>query len=255
MQIEQRLEFIDSLVMPEIITPRSIEPYNSTINETPSDPNKNGASVLPDTINVYFAGVSQQNRDDVDACKLLMQNAATKMFPNDNQLIDWYKFYVNGLFNLGWAKQAHQLQDYTIKKTGLTMDAVALDVLTGLIGNKALLFAELAGKAVDIIKGDQKYINIYERNLKVGQQTKFDIAPVWQDADGYATMILNCTSVDVRESTKGILWWKSTRQSTSVKSGAVQTYLSPRHFDPLRDAVYEKIGKAGKDFIGKLPDF
>lgn len=254
MLLEQQLEFIDSLVMPKTQKPYSIKPFSSPADKIPIDPDKNGASVSPDTINVYFAGVSQQNRDDVDACKLLMQNAATVKFPDDDQLIDWYKFYVNGLFQIGWAKTTFQMQDYTIKRTGLTMDAVALDVLKGLIGNKAMLFSELAGKAVDMVKGDQKYIDLYERNVKVGKQAKFDIAPVWQDANGYATMILNCTSVDVRESSRGILWWKSTSQSTTVKSGAVQTYLTKR-FEPLRDAVYAKIEKNGLDFIAQLPDF
>lgn len=253
MHIEQRLEFIDSLVMPDVITPYSIKPFSSPTTETPIDPNKSGVGVSPGTINLFFEGVSEQNRKDVNACKVLMQNAASKMFPNDDQLVDWYKYYVDGLFKMGWAKQTYQMQDYTIKRTGLTMDAVALDVVAGLIGNKAKLFAELSGKAVDTIKGDQQYISIYESNVKVGQQTKFDIAPVWQEANGYATMILNCTSVDVRESTRGILWWKSTRQSTTVKSGAVMTYLT-EEFEQLRSAVYAKNKKSALAFIDQLPD-
>jgi hypothetical protein len=251
MHIEERLEFIDSLTLPLITSPRTFAPNDKPL----VDPNKDGGSVTPDNINVYFAGVSQQNREDVDASKLLMQNAANKLFPNDDQLVDWYKYYTNGLSKIGWVLQAKQMQSYTIKKVGLTMDAVALDVLQGLIGNKAALFAELAGKAVDIVKGNEQLIRIYDSNVKVGKQTKFDIAPVWQDNDGYAQMILNCTSVDVRESTRGILWWKSTHQSTTVESGAVQTYLNPRVYEQLRAAVLQKLGQGGKDFIAQLPDF
>jgi hypothetical protein len=254
MHIEQRLEFIDSLVMPDVVTPYSFKPFSSPADESSIDPNKSSAGILPGTINVFFEGVSEQNRRDVNACKVLMQNAANKLYPNDDQLGDWYKYYVDGLFKMGWAKQTYQMQDYTIKRAGLTMDTVALDVIKGLIGNRAALFSDLASKAIDTIKGDKKYIDIYESSAKVGQQTKFDIAPVWQEANGYATMVLNCTSVDVQESSKGILWWKSSRQSTTVKSGAVMTYLT-EDFEPLRSAVYAKNKKNALAFIDQLPDF
>ena len=68
-------------------------------------------------------------------------------------------------------------------------------------------------------------------------------------------MVLNCIAMDARESTRGILFWKSTKQSTTIKSGAVRTYLDTKVFSGLRESLYEKFSENGKKFIDDLPDF
>jgi hypothetical protein len=68
-------------------------------------------------------------------------------------------------------------------------------------------------------------------------------------------MLLNCISLDARESTRGILFWKSTQQSTTIKTGAVRTYLDTQVFSGLRSELYSRFTEAGKKFIKDLPDF
>ncbi|MNP83222.1 hypothetical protein D3C76_1821070 [compost metagenome] len=68
-------------------------------------------------------------------------------------------------------------------------------------------------------------------------------------------MILSCTSVDVRESTRGILWWKSTTKSTAVKSQATPVYLNTQVYARVRNTVLGKLGTAAEDFIDSIPGF
>ncbi|MCY1461719.1 hypothetical protein D9M71_794030 [compost metagenome] len=102
---------------------------------------------------------------------------------------------------------------------------------------------------------DPGAIKIFDSHKKLGTQAKFDVAPVWLDNGGQANMILNCISLDARESTRGILFWKSTKQSTTIKSGAVRTYLDTNIFSGLRASLYKKYSESGKKFIDDLPDF
>lgn len=258
MYLEERLEFIDSLpalplqpVSDElIITARSLN------NAPPHDINKPTASVMPETIDAFMPGVSQDIIDDVNLCKLVMQNAASKLYPNDAQLFEWYKYYVNGLDKLGWVVQNQNIQEVTIKKIGLTMDQVALEVAISLIGaNAAGVLANVAKQALDHVQKNPRAIEIFNRNSKIGQQAKFDIAPVWVDKNNQPNMVLNCISLDARESNRGILFWKSTTHSTTIKSGAVRSYLDNKVFAGLRDELYGKYTEAGKKFIIDLPDF
>ena len=255
MLLEERLEFIDSL--PSL--PPSTTPAIRTFAESedqPHDVNKPTASVMPDTIDAFLPGVPQQTIDDVNLCKLVMQNAATKLYPEDAQLFEWYKYYVNGLGKLGWAIQNKNIQETIIRKTGLTMDQVALEVSAGLIGaNAAAILATVAIKAVETVQNNPGAIQVFNRDKKLGTQAKFDIAPVWVDATGQANMILNCISLDAKESTRGILFWRSTTQQTKIKTGAVRTYLDPKVFSGLSDDLYKKYNEAGKKFILELPDF
>ena len=256
MHLEERLEFIDSLPpLPFSSTP-SIRSYSIQPDKPPHDTDKPTASVMPDTINAFLPGVKQEIIDDVNLCKLVMQNAASVKFPEDDQLFEWYKYYVDGLSRFGWVTQNKNIQEVTIKKTGLTMDQVALEIAAGLIGaNAAGILANIAKQAIDQVQKSPDAIKLFDTNKKLGKQAKFDIAPVWVDANGQANMVLNCISLDARESSRGILFWKSTKSSTTIKTGAVRTYLDNKIFAGRRAALYKKFGEAGDKFIDDLPDF
>lgn len=254
MHIEERLEFIDTLAPLPILTTRSFT--NIQPSAPPHDPNKPTASAMPDTINAFLPGVSDQIIADVNLCKLVMQNAADKLYPDDSQLFEWYKYYVNGLSKLGWVIQSRNMQDITINRTGLTMEQVALEIVAGLIGaSPAAILAGVAQKAIAELKNNPGAIQIFDKNKTLGYNAKFDIAPVWVGGNGMPNMVLNCTSLDARESTRGILFWKSTTKSTAIKSGAVHTYLDSKVFSRLSNSLYDKYTEAGKKFIFDLPDF
>lgn len=255
MHIEERFEFIDSLAPLPIDTTPKIRAF-STIETPPHDPDKATATVLPNTIDVYMPGTPQQIIDDVDLCKLIMQNDATKLYPAESQLFEWYKHYVKGLSKLGWSISNKSFQEVTIQRTGLTIDQVALDIAKGLIGADAAQTLARVGKlAVDTLQKSPGAIEIFEKDKKLGAQTKFDIAPVWVDDNGKANMVLNCISLDARESKTGVLFWKSTKKSTTVKSGAVRIDLNNETFSAIRGALRAKFNKEAEKFIESLGDF
>lgn len=256
MHMEERLEFIDSLPPLPAASNERIIMRRSLTSAPHHNIDKPTASVMPDTINAFLPGVSQQTIDDVNLCKLVMQNAATKLYPEDAQLYEWYKYCVSGLDNLGWVIQNKNMETVTVRKIGLTMDQVALHVASALIGaGPAAILANAAQLAVDVVQRDPGAIQIFDRNRKTGTQSKFDIAPVWVDTNNQPNMLLNCISLDARESTRGILFYKSTQQSTTIKTGAVRTYLDTQVFSGLRSELYSRFTEAGKKFIKDLPDF
>ncbi|CAN7708909.1 MULTISPECIES: hypothetical protein [Pseudomonas] len=259
MYIEERLEFIESLAplapLPTLIT-RSFANLENEQGAVKHDESKPTASVMPDTINTFFPGISTEIIDDVNLCKLVMQNAASKKYPKEEQLSDWYKYYVDGLSKLGWVIQNKQLKDVTIKRIGLTMDQIAVEIVAGLLGPQAAsTLAYVAQKALVEVKKGQRTIEIFNSNKDTGKTNKFEIAPVFLDASGQPNMVLNYVSMNAQESTRGILFWKSTSQSTSIKSGATRAYLDRKVFSRLSDSLYDKFTEAGKKYIIDLPDF
>jgi hypothetical protein len=255
MLLEERLEYINSLPsLPPIIMPRGFTDLSQ--GTPPHDINKPTGSVMPDTINAFLPGVSQQIIDDVNLCKLVMQRAATKKYPDDKQLFEWFKEYVDGLSMMGWGIQNKDIRETTIKKVGLTMDQVALDITSGLLTpGAAATLAKVGKQAVEAVQKSPKAIQLFNSDKKLGTQAKFDIAPVWMDSNGQANMVLTCISLDARESSRGILFWKSTKQSTAVKSGAVRLVLSNSDFNNIRSTLVTKYTSAAKNYIENLPDF
>ena len=85
MHIEERLEFVDSLpALPAVIKPRA---FSLNTPDTPIDPDKESGTVGPEMMNIYMPGVSEQNREDVDNCKLLVQNAAIHKAQSENKKV------------------------------------------------------------------------------------------------------------------------------------------------------------------------
>lgn len=253
MYIEERLDFVESLPsLPQVKTPRA---FSAKPDNLPIDPSKPSGTVGPNMMDVFVDGVSVQNREDVDHCKLLMQNAASQKYDIKKELEQWYTYYIQGLRNLGWTYSKINIQDKIIQKTGLTMDAVAFDILQGLVGANAPHLAMLAGKAVEGVKSEDGLIKIYERNADKGYTANFDITPAWQTREGAPMMILSFISVDIRESSRGILWWKSTTKSTAVKSMATPVYLNTQVYGRVRGKVLEKLGKAAEDFLDDIPGY
>lgn len=253
MHLEQRLEFIDSLpALPAIIRPRA---FSANTADTAIDPNKESATVGPEMINVYMPGVSEQSREDVDNCKLLVQNAASQLYDPIKDLHRWYDYYIQSLAKLGWVTQAFQVKNQTIKSSGLTMDVLAVHVLQGLVGANAPKLAQLAAIAVEGIKSDEGLINIYNRKANVGSDAKFDLSPVWQTSQGSPMMVLNCNTLNVRESTRGILFWKSTSQSTAIRTAAQASYLNLAVYERVRHSVLDKLGQAADDYLEGIPGF
>ncbi len=60
-----------------------------------------GAAVVRGSITSFVTGLSSQARDDVQNSTLLMQLAADKKYNPDTQREEWFKFYTDGLANLG----------------------------------------------------------------------------------------------------------------------------------------------------------
>lgn len=260
MHIEERLEFLESVPALAPIKTATARSFSSALpsnqqTQAPIDPNKESGTVGPDMMNIYLPGVTQQNREDVDNCKLLMQNYASQKYDRNKELRQWYKEYTNGLHKLGWTINNIHSQDITIQRTGLTMDAVAFDILQGFVGTNAPRLAALTNKAVEGVKGEDGLIKIYDRNASKGYDAAFDISPVWQTREGSPMMVLSYTSVDVRESTRGILWWKSTTKSTRVISEATPVYLNTLVYGAVRNKVLQLLGNAANDFLDSIPGF
>jgi hypothetical protein len=68
-------------------------------------------------------------------------------------------------------------------------------------------------------------------------------------------MVLNCNTLDVRESTHGILFWKSTSQETRIQTAAQAVYLNVDVYAQVRNGVLKKLGRAAEEALGEIPGY
>lgn len=252
MLLEQRFEFIDELAALPVTPIRSFSSANARPAHNINSPT---ASVLPETVNTFLPGVSEEIISDVNLCKLVMHNAATKKFPNQNQLAEWYQFYLKGLSNIGWANDGGIYKNITVNKIGITLDQIALDLAMGLIGGSAAnALRSVGSKSVEAVKGSTEATTLLNNVKVLGRQGNYDFAPVWVDNAGQPHMIMSFASLDASERTKNILFWKTTRQTTVIKSASSHLYLDNSIFGSLRNSLRAKYLASAEKFIIDLPD-
>ena len=101
----------------------------------------------------------------------------------------------------------------------------------------------------------QKPLEAFHSKREAKKKGKFDLGSVWLDDRGQPNMLVNCVIIETRENITDVLSWKSTERSTTVKSGAVLTYLDNTVFSKIRGTLIEKYDSSAKKYIQDLPDF
>ena len=102
-------KFIENLELYEPIQKDHFTDYKmfESSTENPSFLNFKG-------LNSFSSNVSIEAQEDVLNSLLLAQRAATKAFPKDEQVYDWYKLYFKVLQNLGWLISQKDFNTYMI---------------------------------------------------------------------------------------------------------------------------------------------
>lgn len=252
MYMEERIDFVASLPISAAPAKRSLINLNVKIT---NNTNKASACVFPNNISVRLPGVQQQIFDDVNLCKLVMQAAADKLFPEPEQIFEWYKYYTSGLGKLGWVLQARNYENTTIDQAGLTLETLALQLAKPHIGDKATIITSCFEQAMAAVKNTPGALELFNVKEEAKQNRKYDLGPVWYDEKGQANMVVNCISFDSREGIIDVLNWKSTTQSTTVKSGATHAYLDNNVFPKLRNTLVAKYETMFNNFVLGMPDF
>lgn len=252
MHMEERIDFVASLPTAAVPAKRSLINLNVKIT---NNTNKASACVFPNNISVRLPGVQKQVFDDVNLCKLVMQTAADKLFPEPEQIFEWYKYYTSGLGKLGWILQARNFESTTTNQSGLTLETLALKLAEPHIGDKGKVITASFKQALAAVKSTPGAIELFNAKEEVKQNRKYDLGPVWYDDKGQANMVINCISFDSREGLIDVLNWKSTEQSTTVKSGATHAYLDNTVFPKLRNTLVAKYETMFNNFVLDMPDF
>ncbi|HEX6334289.1 MAG TPA: hypothetical protein VFZ78_08670, partial [Flavisolibacter sp.] len=63
----------------------------------------------------FVSGVSSQARKDILNATLLAQLAAKKKYPDDLQVLEWYREFINVLTTIGWNVQGSEISVFKTK--------------------------------------------------------------------------------------------------------------------------------------------
>src|SRR4051794_9253487 len=151
----------------------------ATMRDAETAPIKEGQdqAFLADKSLVSFVSeVTGQNRQDVLNSTLLAQMAANKQFPNEADLLDWYRTFIEVLSKIGWEIEAGEFSTFESSKDAFEVQDSIIDILTSAFGAG---FIPVILKVLESIKNlsnkDHKII-AFEKNTHSLTKGCFQIA-------------------------------------------------------------------------------
>ena len=215
------------------------------------DVGEDGAVVAKASIPTFVSDLSEQARADVLNSTLLMQLAADKKYPKDEDREQWFKFYSDGLSNLGWGRSSSFFERYQPKNTNVTMDQVILEVILTVVNNVNSPLYKVAQNMFGALENppNQSAMKLFDNTSTKEDRAKFQILPAGQDQHGVVSMVLTAINASTKVQTGSFLFWKWSTSSSWLYRAANLIVLNESVYSKVREAVIEKLGDNATKFV------
>jgi hypothetical protein len=202
------------------------------------------------SLNSFVTDVSESRRSDVLNSLLLAQRAATKAFPNEDQIVDWYKKYYEVLSTIGWVIEN---QDFTVFDTSnalFEVDKAIFEIITtALTGNQLAILMKTIETFKNLGEDDNRFV-AFERNTHTLQKGSFQLG-VATEVNGTVSISSFAFIINSSKRITKILFFKSSKDETEFRFSLNKATLNEDVFAQARPFIKQKLGNVG-DFIISL---
>jgi|SRR5580765_1212328 len=199
----------------------------------------------------FVSEVSGQQREDVLNSVLLAQLAANKQFPEETQLIDWYKSFSKALNNLGWTLEGKEFSTFKSATDIFEVENAIVDILTTAFGGT---FKTIITKTLASIKGlsdNNGKITAFEKNTHSLSKGAFQLGLVKVE-NGTVSLQLGMFVLTSSNEIKKILFFKSSKDKTRLDYCSQKGTLNEDVYSSVREPIVTKLGQKVTDFISEV---
>ncbi|MEX0289334.1 MAG: hypothetical protein AB3N14_09515 [Flavobacteriaceae bacterium] len=232
----------------ELAAPTTNEPFADytmfeTDTETPSYLNFKG-------LQSFSSNVSSQTQEDVLNSLLLAQRAATKAFPEDDQVYDWYKMYFNVLQRIGWLLNQKDFTKVAQKSSAFELDKAIFDLLGDLVSAQQI---KILMKSVELLKSlgeDDKRLVAFEKNTHSLGRGNFQVGMA-EESNGSITVMGSGFVLRSKKKITKILFLKFDKNTIELEFGFYSAELVSSEYAKNREFIKQKLGDSHQ-FIASL---
>jgi len=242
-----RIEFIKSLDLAE----PTKELAAATTPTLAFTDNEAAAYVDGGSLVSFVAGVSATHKSDGLNSTLLAQLAANKKYDRENDPVEWYKFYVSVLENVGWVVQEWNFTKFDASGSTFTVDKVIADVLAAIATGEDKKIVDETINAVKALDPGDGRLTIWDQNSSSLDKGNFQISAC-SESDGVLVMKLGAFHFSTDETVTRILWFQFSTSRTELYKGGQTVNLNEEVYKQVRQAVIDKLGENAQKFVGDL---
>lgn len=244
-------KFVANLKLPPYIRFKGVE---SGLNALESiEDGKPQAFVDHKSLISFVSAVSGQARKDILNSTLLAQRVADHHFPEDQDILKWYKRYMDVMTNIGWTYEQNDFSKYEADHNLFEMESAVVNILTAIVGQNLAVILTSTLDALKSLADDDGLLTAFEKNTHGLQKGHFQLGLAVQEND-VVSLSMGAFLLETDSEIKKIVFFKSSKDSTQLDYYAQKCTLNDEIYSLVRNDILEKLGESTKDFIKKLPD-
>lgn len=202
------------------------------------------------SLNSFVAGVSKQRQEDVLNSTLLAQRVATKAFPNDEEIVNWYKKYFEVLANIGWVFENKDFASFKSESKRFEIENAILEILSAALTGNQLAVLSTTIKAFKSLGENDKRFLAFEQNTHSLQKGSFQLG-VATEENGTISISASAFILKTNMTITKILFFTSNRDSTELLYNISKATLNDDVYGQARDMIKEKLGDI-RSFVADL---
>lgn len=199
----------------------------------------------------FASGVSAKNKQDVLNSTLFAQLAANKQFPEETQIIDWYKYFMTVMGNIGWIVEANEISEFNSSKDLVEIENVIIDILTTALGGNYVNIITKTLAAIKTLKAGDTTINAFEKNSHSTTKGAFQVGLAVDEGE-LAALTLGTFLITSSTQIKSILFFKSTKDKIHIEYCSRKATLNPEVYSHIRETINAKINALLSQYVSKI---
>jgi hypothetical protein len=245
MTIEQRLDFIASLELPEVSADME------AVERAPVSEGKPSAVIDASELITFEEGLPEQHRKDVENSCCLAQLAANKKYDRERDVENWYKYYVEVLQNIGWMTTAFHFTKYDAKTSSFSFDLILLNLLSTICSPTALALISRAIEAYRKLAESDFKVRLFESQSHSAQSGNFQVGNA-RNESGDVALTNEAAYFSSEVHVTRLFFTKFSSSQTKLYTSDMRFVLSEDIYAQVREQVIKKLGRHAKEFIADL---
>jgi hypothetical protein len=180
-----------------------------------SDNRERGAAIVGNSLVPYVAGMSRQDKRDVNYSSRLARWGADSKYDRQTQSADWFLYYAGVLKMLGWVPSGDAITEVHHPNFSGSVVEAYLRTISG-VGTIAV--AQVTHSAVNALRADKPALRSFSLESVAGDD--FQIMPVEYDSQQRLKMTVNHFRLSSTFKTEEFLFFKWQERSAKL----VQSY-------------------------------
>jgi hypothetical protein len=244
------IDYVHELSIDETQLPFLLKSRKKLLSTNQTE-NKDAGLVDNGSLVSFVANVSGVHREDILNSTLLAQLGANKAHNRFDDVVNWYKKYVEILEHVGWVIQSFDFTKYHGSGTTVTMDKVRVQLLEAIASENEVAVTKSTMDALNALDDGNDKLVLWDSSSSHLEKGNFQIGVASED-NGALVFRVAASHFNSEENHARFLWWGYNSSEIDLFTSSQAMTLNEQSYGKVRQKIADKLGVKIGEYIDDL---